>query len=295
MSLKIPKIIHQTWKTSEIPDQWKSSSEKYKEFVSTHPGWEYKLWTDEDNRNLIKNYYPWFLEQYDNYEHGIQRADAVRYFILHKYGGIYSDLDIQPKIDLNNDKFLKLYEMYENDDICLTQTKSSNLMAKQNYTNCFMMSKKECDFWPVVWERLKNPFKNKGWKKALAWSSHYFQVLFTTGPGIISDSVVDYENKYKNKKVSAIPANFTQPGQEKDVPPVSSKESAVELLRGESWQKHDATFWRGLQKVYNCRDWIFITMMLIFFILFLVFVILFVKMKNESKNFKNAFKNKENF
>ena len=28
--------------------------------------------------------------------HSIQRADASRYFILHKYGGLYADLDYEP-------------------------------------------------------------------------------------------------------------------------------------------------------------------------------------------------------
>ena len=37
--------------------------------------------------------YPWFLEDWDQYEFPIQRADAIRYFVLSHYGGIYIDLD----------------------------------------------------------------------------------------------------------------------------------------------------------------------------------------------------------
>lgn len=29
-----------------------------------------------------------------NYKLDIQRADVIRYFVLHKYGGVYMDLDI---------------------------------------------------------------------------------------------------------------------------------------------------------------------------------------------------------
>ena len=50
-----------------------------------HPSWEYKLWTDEDNRNLIKDHYPWFLKTYDEYDVNIKRVDAVRYFYLYHY------------------------------------------------------------------------------------------------------------------------------------------------------------------------------------------------------------------
>lgn len=37
--------------------------------------------------------YPWFLETFDTYRFPIQRADAIRYFILAHYGGVYIDLD----------------------------------------------------------------------------------------------------------------------------------------------------------------------------------------------------------
>ena len=37
--------------------------------------------------------YPWFLETFQNYRYPIQRADAIRYFVLAHYGGTYIDLD----------------------------------------------------------------------------------------------------------------------------------------------------------------------------------------------------------
>ena len=87
---KIPKIIHQTWKSRDLPDNFKKWSKIIKDL---HPDWEYKLWTDEDNRNFIKNHYSWFLKTYDNYDVHIKRVDAVRYFYLYHYGGVYIDLD----------------------------------------------------------------------------------------------------------------------------------------------------------------------------------------------------------
>ena len=50
---------------------------------------------DHDNRELIKRVDPEFLPSYDAYKYPIQRADAVRYYILKHYGGIYVDLDMQ--------------------------------------------------------------------------------------------------------------------------------------------------------------------------------------------------------
>lgn len=58
------------------------------------PGFDFRLWTDAGSREFIATEYPSFLPTWDSYPYTIQRADAIRYFVLHKYGGIYMDLDI---------------------------------------------------------------------------------------------------------------------------------------------------------------------------------------------------------
>lgn len=52
------------------------------------------LWTDASSREFIAEHYRWFLDTFDDYTYAIQRADAIRYFVLHHYGGVYLDLDI---------------------------------------------------------------------------------------------------------------------------------------------------------------------------------------------------------
>src|ERR1700734_3968818 len=54
----------------------------------------YMLWTDASSREFIAEHYPWFLDNFDDYTYPIQRADAIRYFVLHYYGGVYLDLDV---------------------------------------------------------------------------------------------------------------------------------------------------------------------------------------------------------
>ena len=100
----IPKIIHQTWKTSEVPEEWRRCVQSWRDM---HPDWDVRLWTDEDNRNFVATEYPEILEVYDAYSYGIQRADAIRYLLLHHFGGVYVDLDlecIQPFDELLVDK-----------------------------------------------------------------------------------------------------------------------------------------------------------------------------------------------
>ncbi|OBT81592.1 hypothetical protein VE02_10047, partial [Pseudogymnoascus sp. 03VT05] len=88
---KIPRIIHQTYKTTETPSQWAEAQNSCR---SLNPSYQYFLWTDLSARDLIRTKYGWFLPTYDSYPYAIQRADALRYFVLWQYGGIYIDLDI---------------------------------------------------------------------------------------------------------------------------------------------------------------------------------------------------------
>ena len=86
----IPKIIHQTYINASIPERWRLAQESC---IKLHPDYEYKFWSDEDSHTFIGKEYPWFLETFERYPHNIQRADAIRYFILAHYGGVYIDLD----------------------------------------------------------------------------------------------------------------------------------------------------------------------------------------------------------
>ncbi len=88
----IPRVIHQTWKTREVPERWRAYHESFRRH---HPSWRMRLWTDEDNRRLVAERYSWFLPTYDAFPRDIQRVDAAKYLILHAEGGVYADLDCE--------------------------------------------------------------------------------------------------------------------------------------------------------------------------------------------------------
>lgn len=87
----IPKLIFQTWKSKhDVPALYQNTR---RETQRLHPHYQFLLWDDEDNRRFIQDYYPSFLSVYDEYDQPIKRVDAVRYFFLYHFGGIYMDLD----------------------------------------------------------------------------------------------------------------------------------------------------------------------------------------------------------
>lgn len=52
-----------------------------------------QLWTADASRSFLAEHYAWFLPTYDGFKYPIQRIDAVRYFLVRHFGGIYIDLD----------------------------------------------------------------------------------------------------------------------------------------------------------------------------------------------------------
>ena len=47
----VPRIIHQTWKTDDIPEEWLFAREQCQKL---HPGYEFMLWTDKSAREVIQ-------------------------------------------------------------------------------------------------------------------------------------------------------------------------------------------------------------------------------------------------
>lgn len=90
----IPQIIHQTWKTEYIP--YHTYDRRWVESWSRmHPDWLGVLWTDERLRALGRACYPEHELMYRAEVPGIFLADFGRYMILHRFGGLYVDLDYE--------------------------------------------------------------------------------------------------------------------------------------------------------------------------------------------------------
>jgi mannosyltransferase OCH1-like enzyme len=92
MTPPIPKIVHQTWKTSDVPPRLRQWSDTWK---GTLPDWEYRLWTDASARELVVRKFPHLLRKYDSYPFNIQRVDVARMLFLIEYGGLYVDMDFE--------------------------------------------------------------------------------------------------------------------------------------------------------------------------------------------------------
>jgi mannosyltransferase OCH1-like enzyme len=179
--MSIPKLIHQTWKNSEVPENFQLLMNTWKEF---HPDWKFILWTDEMNRNFISEHYPDFLNKYDNYPANIQRADAIRYFLLYHYGGVYIDLD---------------FECLQNIEELLTDEECVFGLEPQKHCERFNVEKIICNAFMAVC-----PSHHFFKQLCTVLSSEEFgekktDVLNTTGPFMLTKLYGKYQEKVRIK------------------------------------------------------------------------------------------------
>jgi len=166
----IRKIIHQTWKTDQLPGRLKNWSESWKTCL---PGWEYRLTTDSDNRDYIAKHFPSFLATYDGYDCPIKRVDAFRYAVLAQEGGLYVDLDMECLRDPSS----ILESMEGMNDLLVCEGSSCRQIS-----NAIMASTGPSQLFRTVVSLLEDPMISP---------RHKGDVLSTTGPKFLTRAV-DY-------------------------------------------------------------------------------------------------------
>ena len=184
----IPKIIHQTWKTHEIPHKFQKFVDSWKEY---HPDWKYMLWTDEDNLAFMQLYYPWFMPIYQSYTKNIQRVDAIRYFLLHHFGGLYVDLDFECR--------RRFDPLFERHTFIVGQepTTHARIVYKREsiICNALIASVPEHPIWQNVFHELQAQRMEKN-------------VLYSTGPALLDRALRPYLQAYR---IYVAPPNMFYP------------------------------------------------------------------------------------
>ena len=175
---EIPKIIHVIWYKWKSDKPSENMQKMLKVCKDVNNDFTYKVWDEKSGLELIKNYYSWFLNTYNKYDVEIKRIDAIRYFILFHYGGVYMDMDticlknISPLLKKGNAIFgYQLRNKKANGAIC----------------NSFMASPSNHPLFENIIYKLKDTAKKS--------------VIYSTGPGFLTEQIRGYKgnNKGNNK------------------------------------------------------------------------------------------------
>lgn len=91
----VPHIIHQVWISEDngspppFMKRWLESWQKM------NPHWVVWMWRSESARKFVISHYPWLLSIYDEFDLIVKRADLLRYLVLHHFGGLAIDIDLE--------------------------------------------------------------------------------------------------------------------------------------------------------------------------------------------------------
>ena len=173
---KIPKEVHCIWIGNKPPSEdtlkVKESWEKH------HPGWKVKLWQNDEAEALIKEMreiFPKVGETWDKAVKFAEKADVLRYCILWKFGGVYSDTDLPcyGKVD-DIHCYSDFYASIEQNDHAVIYVGNALIGSKAKH--------------PIIEDCLNNLKPRKEGEDNWA-------IIGRTGPGLLTDAVYKGLNK----------------------------------------------------------------------------------------------------
>lgn len=91
-ALTIPKIVHQTWRSTALPSQIAHYCASWKRLNSDI---EYRFYDDEACAAFVRAEFPAYASLYEAMPHAVERADFFRYLVLYCFGGLYADVDME--------------------------------------------------------------------------------------------------------------------------------------------------------------------------------------------------------
>lgn len=157
-----------------MPDRWIENHDRWKVL---HPRFEVRLWGLADCEALLSQHYPEYLDMFRGYRYHIQRADAIRYFILHRHGGMYVDLDVHPRYPVG--RLLQLYEVEPRIQVLLCQSQQT-----AGVSNWFIASKPGAKLWPRVFQHMRIVCDRRYPLSVIPIKDA--TVMLTTGPAMLS-------------------------------------------------------------------------------------------------------------
>lgn len=202
--MKIPKIIHRVWMVFDptkpnMPEVYKKFDARLKEL---HPDWKIMEWNDENSLEFVKQHYPDFLPTYYSYTIPVQRLDAIRYLVVHHYGGLaiqhsfYVEKNLEPL--LKGHDFVCSELLYNQDK----NNRFNTLFINNNFFASVPkhpIISKTIEYLPI---RLKIKMKDMG---------QFWYVFNTTGPFLFSDTIFTYLDKNQDPGVKILDSMYLAP------------------------------------------------------------------------------------
>ena len=189
---RIPRTVHLVFLDfgNDMSVEWANNVTLWMNWAKQNVDWNLKLWGDKekwpsdykeqviDPLNLFNmDTYKGYKSTYDAYVNKVERADFIRYMILHQFGGVYSDMDVHPATeDVKFDSLLQTYEQF--DYVQTIWAESSNMRGVAS--NSFFASAKGANLLITILEEAVR-------RSGLSYNTRHIGIMHRTGPILVND------------------------------------------------------------------------------------------------------------
>ena len=157
-----PKILHQMHKSTDALSPLEVLLTERCKLVNSD--FEYMFWNDTAMDTFVATHYPQHHTWWAAMTPVIRRVDTSRYMLMHHFGGVYLDVDVDCIRPIRD----------------VAAGLPSGTAWNGGYPECFqLMSDSKHEFWPFMLSRIRESFDNRD-----AWTS--------TGPAALNNALKAY-------------------------------------------------------------------------------------------------------
>ena len=174
----LPLRIHQVFYNINKDDLSQELQEAQQSWRLLNKQFNYTLWNESMVEELLREKYQYLEDLYYSYDRWIHKVDMARYLIIHQYGGIYADIDIECKSDM-----FKVYMRFP-----ATTGVVMYYTSPLGVSNDFFIAKPKHPFMTAVIRGLRTSYR---W-----YVLPFFTEMFSTGPIYLSARFWSFSMRY---------------------------------------------------------------------------------------------------
>jgi hypothetical protein len=199
--MSIPRRIIQTGPSKELRGLERASQSN---IALLHPDWEYVYFDDEAVEAFVTSECPEHVQVYRGFRHHIQRIDFFRYLAVYKRGGFYLDLDVLLWSSLED---LREYgAVFPFEELTLNRYLRTHYGIDWEIGNYAFGGAPGNPFLAAVIENCVRAQREPDWARPMlacipGLFRQDFEVLNTTGPGILTRTLAELDGDSLDVKI----------------------------------------------------------------------------------------------
>ena len=233
----LPRIIHQVWVGNKpVPEFYTKCQKTWKIFNTEY---EHKMHTDKTAIDFVREHYPQYLSVYQDMAKPVERADMLRYLVVHHYGGVYADMDTSCLMPID-----KLFTPEDKVVVAIEFEKPSGTQILQW---AFAARPKQQVFLDIADEIVVRHNYLSSRKSSMPWVDIDTLTLWKTGPMLFTE----YMMKHYKKDPKSITIHEKCTFGAYDMTPMCLKKAYLVHHFDGSWKKHWNEHLRKFKNIHS--------------------------------------------